>query len=454
MNRPGSDGKRSVSYSFSLLYELQLVQQGAATVMQDHQSGHQRLTLSDVQRPEYLANPYPLYHRLREHDPIYWDEEMHAWVLTRYTDVVAVLRDPRFSSAWGPVETAWMPEDLRPQLEPALRAVSRQMLFLDPPDHSRLRGLVARAFTPRMVESLRPRVQRLVDELLDAVQDQGEMEFVADFAYPLPAIVIAEMLGVPPEDRSQFIVWTQDFGRLLDGGNLSFEELLTTLSGIADFLAYFRRQIAQRRTAPRDDLLQALILAEEQGDRLNEEELLGNCVLLLAAGHGTTTHLLGNGLYALLQHPEQLQLLRENPSLAPTAVMELLRYDSPVQLTSRRPTADVDWAGRRFKAGEEVLTVLGAANRDPEQFPDPDRLDLRRTDNRHVAFGHGPHFCLGAPLARLEAEVAFTTLLRRLPQLCLATEQIEHLPSLVFRGIKALPVTFASVLPATGAAAD
>src|SRR5579875_2463546 len=199
------------------------------------------LSLMDVLQPEYTANPYPLYHRLREHDPIYWDEEMHAWVLTRYTDVVAVLRDPRFSSAWGTLETAWMPEELRPQLEPALRAVSRQMLFLDPPDHSRIRGLVARAFTPRMVESLRPRVQRLVNELLDAVQEQGHMEFVADFAYPLPAIVIAEMLGVPAEDRQQFIAWTQDFGRLLDGSDLSFEELLKTLSSIAEFLDYFRR---------------------------------------------------------------------------------------------------------------------------------------------------------------------------------------------------------------------
>ncbi|WP_376796068.1 cytochrome P450 [Thermogemmatispora sp.] len=422
--------------------------------MQERQSDRQPLTLSDVHQPEYLANPYPLYHRLREHDPIYWDEEMHAWVLTRYADVVAVLRDPRFSSAWGTLETAWMPEELRPRLEPALRAVSRQMLFLDPPDHSRLRGLVARAFTPRMVESLRPRVQRLVDELLDALQAQERMEFVADFAYPLPAIVIAEMLGVPPEDRSQFIVWTRDFGRLLDGSNLSFEELLQTLDGIAEFLAYFRRQIEQRRSAPRDDLLQALIMAEEQGDRLSEEELLGNCVLLLAAGHGTTTHLLGNGLYALLQHPEQLQLLRDNPSLAATAVMELLRYDSPVQLTSRRLKTDVDWAGRRFKAGDEVLTVLGAANRDPEQFPDPDRLDLRRADNRHVAFGHGPHFCLGAPLARLEAEVAFTTLLRRLPGLHLETEQVERFPSLVFRGFQALPVAFTTVLPASSTPLD
>ncbi|MBX5450932.1 cytochrome P450 [Thermogemmatispora sp.] len=418
--------------------------------MQKYQNDSQRLTLSDVQRPEYLANPYPLYHRLRERDPIYWDEEMNAWVLTRYADVVAVLRDPRFSSAWGTLETAWMPEELRPQLEPALRAVSRQMLFLDPPDHSRIRGLVARAFTPRMVESLRPRVQRLVNELLDAIQPQGRIEFVADFAYPLPAIVIAEMLGVPAEDRQQFIAWTQDFGRLLDGSDLSFEELLKTLSSIAEFLDYFRRLIEQRRKAPRNDLLQALIMAEEQGDRLTEEELLGNCILLLAAGHGTTTHLLGNGLYALLQHPEQLQLLRDDPSLAPTAVMELLRYDSPVQLTSRRLKTDVDWTGRRFKAGEEVLTVLGAANRDPEQFPEPDRLDLRRADNRHLAFGHGPHFCLGAPLARLEAEVAFTTLLRRLPELRLETQEVERLPSMVFRGFKALPLTFATVLPATG----
>jgi cytochrome P450 len=401
-----------------------------------------RLTLKEVIEPRYLANPYPLYHRLRAHDPIYWDEEMHAWVLTRHRDVVAVLRDARFSASRGRLDPSWLPLEQRPLLEPSLRAVFRQMLFLDPPDHTRIRSLVAHAFTPRMVEGLRPRIEALVNELLDAVQEQGHMDFIEAFAYPLPAIVIAEMLGVPPEDRAQFIKWTGDFGRLLDGGNLSFEGLLESLKGIGEFIEYFRRTIAQRRRAPREDILQALINAEEQGDRLSEEELLGNCVLLLAAGHGTTTHLLGNGLYALLQHPEQLQRLQDDPSLISTAVLELLRYDSPVQLTSRRPTVDLDYADRHFAAGQEVLLVLGAANHDPAQFADPDRLILNRGDNRHVAFGHGPHFCLGAPLARLEAEIAFPTVLRRLPGLHLEDQAGERFPSMVFRGFRSLPVAF------------
>ncbi len=402
-----------------------------------------RLTLKDILEPPYLNDPYVLYRRLRDHDPVYWDEEMNAWVLTRHADVVAVLRDPRFSTAWGSLDTSWIPEEQRALLEPPLHAVSRQILFLDPPDHSRIRGLVARAFTPRMVEGLRPRIQRLVNELLDAVQAQGRMEFIEQFAYPLPAIVIAEMLGVPPEDRSQFIAWTEDFGRLLDGSTLTFEGLLQALRGISEFILYFRQTIEQRRSAPRDDLLQAMINAEEEGDRLSEEELLGNCVLLLAAGHGTTTHLLGNGLYALLRHPEQLRLLRERPEIISSAVMELLRYDGPVQLTSRRPKVDLELAGKHIGAGQEVLTVLGAANHDPEQFADPERLDLQRADNRHVAFGHGPHFCLGAPLARLEAEIALSTLLQRLPNLRLETEEVTRFPSLVFRGLETLPLAFA-----------
>jgi cytochrome P450 len=268
------------------------------------------------------------------------------------------------------------------------------------------------------------------------------MEVIQAFAFPLPAIVIAQMLGVPPEDRGQFVKWTGDFGMLLSGVNLELQDVVRALYGVSEFMDYFRNIIKQRRTAPKDDLMQAMIAAEEQGDRLTEEELLGNCVLLLAAGHGTTTHLIGNGLLALLRNPDQMQLLKDNPGLIAPAVQELLRYDSPVQMTSRRAKEDITIGDKRIQAGQAVLMCLGAANRDPAVFPDPDRLDLRRQDNRHVAFGYGIHYCLGAPLARIEGEIAFNTLLRRLPNPRLATGEPEWAPNLVFRGLRSLPIEF------------
>jgi cytochrome P450 len=290
---------------------------------------------------------------------------------------------------------------------------------------------------------MRSHIQNIVDELLDAVQPAGRMDAIQDFAYPLPAIVIAQLLGVPPEDRNQFTQWTASFGLLLGGNELSIEAVIQALYGVAEFTEYFRKIIAQRRTTPKDDLMQAMITAEEQGDRLTEEELLGNCVLLLAAGHGTTTHLIGNGLVALLQNPNQLQALRDDPSMISLAILELLRYDSPVQLTSRHASEDLEIGDKHIGAGQEVFLCLGAANRDPEQFTEPDRLNLRRQENRHLAFGQGIHYCLGAPLARLEAEIAFNTLLRRLQHMRLETTELVRSQSLVFRGIRSLPITFA-----------
>jgi cytochrome P450 len=404
---------------------------------------NRRLSLLDGLRPEYIRNPYQLYQQLRMEDPVLWDESAHGWVLTGFADVVITLRDPRLSAKRFMMDTSWVPEDLRETLEPPIRALTRQMLFLDPPDHTRLRGLVAKAFTPRVVDAMRPHIQQIVDELLDAVQDNGRMDVMRDFAYPLPAIVIAEMLGVPPEDRDRFTRWTENFGRLLDGGDFTLEGVFQALSGISEFIEYFRQNIRQRSIAPRDDLMQAMINAEERGDVLSEEELLGNCVLLLAAGHGTTTHLIGNGTLALLKHPDQLQQLKDDLSLIAPAIEELLRYDSPVQMTSRLAKEDLEFGGKRIGAGQEVLMCLGAANRDPAQFSDPDQLNLRRTENRYLSFGYGIHFCLGAPLARVEAEIAFSTLLRHFKELRLETEVLEWVPSLVFRGLRELPIVFA-----------
>lgn len=404
-----------------------------------------RLSLRQALEENYLENPYPLYRQLREADPVYWDEEQGGcWVLTGHADVMAGLRDQRFSAQRMDIGTDWIPAELKERLEPPITALTRQILFLDPPDHTRLRGLVAKAFTPRMVEKLRPRIQQLVDELLAPAQEKGQMEAISEFAYPLPAIVIAEMLGVPPEDRERFTQWTHDFGVLLDGGggSLDFEQVVQALLGVNEFMEYFRELIRQQHQTPRDNLLQAMREAEEQGDVLSEEELLGNCVLLLAAGHGTTTHLIGNGLLALLRNPEQMEMLRADPGLLPAAVAELLRYDSPVQLTSRVATTNLRIRDKEIAAGQEVLFCLGAANHDPAQFAQPDTLDLRRVENRHLAFGQGIHFCLGAPLARVEAEIAFGSFLRTFARPRLAIGTIEHFPSQVFRGLTALPVTF------------
>jgi cytochrome P450 len=391
---------------------------------------------------QHLENPYSLYEQLREADPVYWDERAKSWVLTRYTDVAAALRDPRYTVMGFMSNTSWIPEDMRPTLEPPLRAVSRQMLFQDPPDHTRLRGLVAKAFTPRMIESLRPVIQRVTDELLDQAEAKGHMELIGEFAFPLPAIIIATMLGVSPEDREQFNRWSSYFGRLLDGGDFSLESIFEAVTEVSDFLDYFRSIMHARRAAPKDDLMQAMIDAEEQGDALSEEELLGNCILILAAGHGTTTHLIGNGTLALLRHPDQAQVLREKPALIQNAVTELLRYDSPVQLTSRHAKEALQIGGKQVNSGQEVIMLLGAANHDREQFADPDRLLLARQENRHLSFGLGVHFCLGAPLARVEGEIAFSTLFKRFPNLRMETDEVKWQQSVVFRGLRELPVSF------------
>jgi cytochrome P450 len=354
------------------------------------------------------------------------------------------LGDARLSAERITLSTEWLPEAMRETLGPVFRALSRQMLFLDPPDHTRLRGLVNKAFTPRVVQGMRPRIQAIVDDLLDAVQEAGRMDVIQDVAYPLPAIVIAEMLGVPPEDRDQFRIWSDDFGALIGRSDLTLDGATRALRGVAEFMDYFRDIVARRRASPRDDLMQALIAAEDRGDALTEEELLANCVLLLAAGHGTTTHLIGNGLLALLRNPDQLRKLRDDPTSIAAAFTELLRYDSPVQATGRVAAQELPIGARRVGVGEGLILCLGAANRDPEQFADPDRLDIGRRENRPIAFGHGIHFCLGAPLARIEAQIAFATLLRRLPGLRLETDVLEWEPSLSFRGLARLPVTFAT----------
>jgi pimeloyl-[acyl-carrier protein] synthase len=385
--------------------------------------------------PAFVADPYPTYHRLRAEDPVH-HSPLGFWVLTRYEDVVAVLRDPRFAKeAIAAVVAARLGR---------APAAPLSMLDRDPPDHTRLRSLVSKAFTPRVVEALRPHIQKIVDSLLDRVAGANAMDLIEDFAYPLPVIVICEMLGVPFEDHERFKQWGLDIARGLDSILLPPDSDVARRSDAARsaLTAYFRELIAERRASPRADLLSGLIAAEEVGDRLREDELLATCILLLVAGHETTVNLIGNGTLALLRHRDQLRRLRKDPGLIASAVEELFRYDGPVQRTARVSGEDVAIAGRTIAKGELVMPFIGAADRDPAQFPDPDRLDIARTDNRHIAFGWGIHFCLGAPLARLEGQIALNTLVRRLPKLALATDKPEYRESLTLRGLSTLPVCF------------
>jgi cytochrome P450 len=386
--------------------------------------------------PEFLANPYPMYHRLRAEDPVH-HSPLGFWVLTRYEDVVAALRDPRLAKEA-------IAGFIAARFGAPVPQMGLSMLDRDPPDHTRLRSLVSKAFTPRVVETLRPHIQQIVNGLIDAVQEDGSMDLIEQFAYPLPVIVICEMLGVPVKDHERFKGWGLDIARGLDAILLPPDSDVgrRAVAGRHALAGYFRALIAERRAAPRADMLSALIAAEEAGDKLSEDELLATCTLLLVAGHETTVNLIGNGTLALLRHPEQLRRLRENPGLIGTAVEELLRYDGPVQRTARIPSEDVTINGHTIAKGEMVMPFIGAADRDPAQFPQPDRLDLGRTDNRHIAFGWGIHFCLGAPLARVEGQIAINTLLQRLPKLRLDTDKPEFRQSLTLRGLRALPVRF------------
>ena len=389
--------------------------------------------------PEHRADPYPLYHALRSRAPVYFSPVLRVWVLTRYADIVRVLQDPLFSSdrSQGPLFRRLR---LMSRLPPDLgRAISRSLLMLDPPDHSHIRSLVTKAFTPRMVERLRPRIEAIADDLLEAVGRDGEMDLIRDLAYPLPVIVIAEMLGIPSADRARFKRWSDDLAVLLDVTQAlaGIERAGTTFR---ELRAYFRPLFEERRRHPREDLVSALVTARVEGQALGEEDLLAVCGLILAAGHETTTNLIGNAVIALLRNPQERKRLQENPVLMRSAVEEFLRYDSPVQLADRLVTADCEVGGRRIRKGNLVWLLLGAGNRDPERFPEPDRLDLGRPDNHHLAFGHGIHFCLGAPLARLEAEVALTALLRRSPDFDGPPEPPVWKRSMVLRGPQALPL--------------
>jgi len=399
------------------------------------------LSLCQLLDPAVLADPYPLYRKLREQDPVHWDPFLHAWIVTRYQDVITVLH--KFSADRTPT-----PEQLSimgcEALNPIARVMVKQMLFMDAPAHTRLRSLAATAFSPRRVEVLRIHIQEIADRLIDRIlyKERGELDMISEFAEPLPAIVTAEMLGVPVSDHVQLKDWSADFAEMLGNFQHNPDRAPRVLRSVEEMTLYFRAAIRQQEKHPTEGLIHSLLTAEIDGARLTEEEVIANCIVTMVGGQETTTNLIGNGLVTLLRHPEQMERLASDESLIVPGVEELLRYESPSQHTARLAPDDGMLGGKEIKKRQAVIAVMAAGNRDPERFPDPDRLDLERTDNRHLAFGWAAHFCFGAPLARMEGQIAFATLLRRLPQMRLTDAPLRWRENLGLRGIKSLPIRF------------
>lgn len=397
--------------------------------------------------PDFRRDPYPTYARLRETAPVYKSPILQSLILSRYRDVAGLLQDDRFgvdrrksriAQRMGMFEA--LPKGLR-------EAVTTSLLMVDAPDHTRLRRLVSRAFTPRVIQRLHERVTELVAELLDAMAAQPEPDLIRDLADPLPLLMIAEMLGVPVEDRVQLKTWSNAAAGILDplqaeGGLTAINDAFVGLS------AHLDRVFEDRRAHPKEDLVSALVAVEEQGDTLSEVELVSLSLLILVAGNETTTNLIGNGVLALLRNPTERRRLQDDPGLARSAIEEMLRYDSPIQVTDRVALEDLEIHGRRVRRGDVVGVILASANRDPDQFPDPDRLDLGREDNAHLAFGHGVHFCLGAQLARLEGQIAVTELLARFPDLDGDRHPSAWKRSLVLRGLTSLRLDLNASRPA------
>jgi cytochrome P450 len=393
---------------------------------------------------EFYNDPYPIYSLLRDDAPIYWSELWNAWVLTRYADVLAIVRDPaRFSNGMRvPAYLDQLPDSERGRFRLLEEHFAVQIPHSDPTYHTRLRTLITKAFTARMVAALHNRIQELVDDLLDGVEEQGRMDVIWDFAFPLPAAVIGEIVGMPAEDIDQYKEWSSNIMGFLGVTPPDPDYIAGAQQSIVELKEYVRGQIEQRRQRPHADLLSQLVEVEEQGDRLNEEEIFAIVAVLMSAGHETTTNTIGNGLVALLRNPDMLARLQQEPDLIESAVEEILRYDGTTQRHMRVAVEDVEMGGHQIGRHQLVFAMGGAANRDPAQFPDPDRFDITRRNNRHVTFGHGIHFCVGAPLARLETKIAINTLLRRLPRLQLTTEELEWHQHIGLRGLKTLPVLF------------
>ncbi len=388
----------------------------------------------------FFADPYSTYARLREDDPVHWCEPWGQWVVTRFDDVLAVNKDPKhFSSAgWEKKFITQLPPELQ-QLPHMQRHYGTKVLSMtDPPEHTRLRRLVVRSFTPRVLEALRPAIGQLVDDLLDEAAGGERMDAIAQFAYPLPAIVIGKLLGAPEDGREQFMRWSKTIVDFVGTGHADEARALANEQTLKEFRAFLEPIIRDRRARPQDDLI-SILASTDEGERLTDDEIVSTCIVLLFAGHETTANLIGNGLLALLRHPEQLALLRAEPERMPAAVEELLRYDSPVQRNRRLAMQDMTFGGKEIRQGDSVLVFMGSANRDAARFADPDALDITRAPNPQMAFGHGIHFCAGAALTRLEAPIALRALLDRFPDVRLADGFDERWHrNITFRGLESL----------------
>lgn len=411
----------------------------------------------DPRHPDFIADPFPALLRMMEHEPVYWSEKLHGWVLTRYDHVRASLRDPRLSADRVRPFLAHYKGPERPVVQHLVEDLSMWASFNEPPVHTRLRGLMNKAMTVHSILAMEPRARALADELIDAALERGEMDMIADFAYPLSATMIAELFGVPRADVPLLKKWSDELGAFIVQSRTLANKYAIADEGLRAMTSYFADVVAERRRHPREDMLSRLIAAEEKGDLLSPDELFACCALLFFAGHETTTHLLGNGMIALLRHPEALAELRhrrDDTALMASAVEEMLRWDGPLLMMARVAAQDFELEGKRILQGARVFLMIAAANRDPRVFPDPDRFDIHRADNRHIAFGNGIHFCIGAPLARLEARVAFPRLLERVREPRLATSTLEWRDAFVVRGVTELPLCFARPTSASAPASS
>jgi cytochrome P450 len=402
------------------------------------------LSLFQLLDPAVHADPFPFYRRLREEAPVMWDPFMHTWVVTRYEDVHFVLKE--FSADRTPDPKKMEALGL-PSLGPVADLMARQMLFLDAPDHTRLRKLCMSAFTPRRVDAMEDKVREIAHDLIDQAVQGGECELIADFAEPFPAIVTAGLLGVPLEDHRQLKAWSATFAEMLGNFQHNPDRVRDVLKCVADMTGYFRDAVREQERNPHDGLIRSLMDAEVDGQRLSEDEVIANTIVTMVGGQETTTNLIGNGILTLTRQPDKMAQLRAHPEIIESAVEELLRYETPSQHTARIVKQDTEIGGKLMKKGEAVMAVMAAGNRDPERFPNPDELDLTRTDNRHLAFGWAAHFCFGAALARMEARISYLALLARMEDIRVAVPEstLEWRTNSGLRGLSALPLAFRPV---------
>ena len=391
-----------------------------------------------------LANPYPLFHRLREEDPVHWSERLSSWVITRYDDVYTGLRDERLGNDRASVNMSALPEPQRTDLGPLGEHVSNWLGFTDPPKHTRMRSFVSKVVNPKLAIDMKDRIQAIVNELLDRVQPKGHMDAINDFAFALPATVICEVLGIDSDRQQEFKSWLDDITAFVGGVGPFLKKVAEQAYKSQQQLTVFLRELTlKRRGEPRNDMISMLAAVEGQSDGLTEQELMGLCTFLFAAGEETTVSLIGNGIFLLLQHPEDMARLKNQPELMKSAIEEFLRYESPIPISPRLALADVEVRNRCIRKGDAVILMNGSANRDPAQFPDPDRLEIGRTNNKHLAFGWGDHFCLGGPLARMEGQIAIKSILERFPNLRLQEGQKLHWrQNMSIRCLESLPVAF------------